>query len=365
MNDLQKFFHGKRVLVTGHTGFMGAWLAQVLVLFGAKVTGVALQPSPAPNLFTLLKLRDSLGHFIADIRNAKKLQRIFLAEHPEIVFHLAAQPLVRESYEDPLYTFETNILGTANVLHAIKVTPGVRTGVVVTTDKVYEEISGRNTYFQEHHSLGGYDPYSASKAGAEIVISSYLRSFFPPDQFGNTHKVLVSSARVGNVLGGGDWAKDRIIPDIIRSIFGRRRFVMRNPDFVRPWQHVLDPLHGYLLLAKKLWEGNKKYAGAWNFGPRRSSYLPVHTVVKKALSHMPIVPVIEIRRDKKKREAPWVGLHTKKSETLLGWRPIWNFDDTIRHTMDWYAHFYKGSDMIDFTNRQISDFFRKARQLKL
>ncbi|MBI2047769.1 MAG: CDP-glucose 4,6-dehydratase [Candidatus Wildermuthbacteria bacterium] len=363
MNDLHTFFQGKRVLVTGHSGFMGAWLAYLLILLGANVSGVALRPPTTPNLFSILKLRRSLNHYIADIRNAKKLQDIFSVERPEIVFHLAAQPIVRESYENPLYTFETNIIGTANVLHAIKMTASVRAGILVTTDKVYEENLARNVYFQEHHPLGGHDPYSASKAGAEIVIRSYIRSFFTPDQFGKTHEILVSSARVGNVLGGGDWAKDRIIPDLVHSASENCTLVIRNPDFVRPWQHVLDPLHGYLLLAKKLWEGKKEYAGAWNFGPRHSSYLPVCLVVKKALSHMPFSPSLEIRRNGQKREAPWVGLHTKKAETLLGWRPVFDFDETIRHTMDWYEHFRNESDMIDVTNQQIRDFFAQALQL--
>lgn len=359
MHDLQKFFRGKKILITGHTGFMGGWLAQILVLWGADVVGVALEPSTNPDLFTVLQLQKRVRHYVSDIRNTRNTLALFLKERPEIVFHLAAQPIVRESYDDPLFTFETNILGTANILHAIKETSGVRAGVIVTTDKVYEEHPGKQVYFQEHHPLGGYDPYSASKAAAEIVTSSYLRSFFSPKEFGKQHEILISSVRVGNILGGGDWAKDRLIPDLVRSAASKKRFIIRNPDFVRPWQHVLDPLRGYLLLAKKLCEGKKEYAGAWNFGPRYSNYVPVRVVVEKALAHMPTTISVSLQGEKGKREAPWVGLNTHKAKTMLGWHPRMNLDETILHTMDWYNNFLDGSDMIAVTNGQIQDFFKR------
>ncbi|MEK9180191.1 MAG: CDP-glucose 4,6-dehydratase [Patescibacteria group bacterium] len=261
MRGIKDFYKGKKVLVTGHTGFKGAWLAEILLYCGAKVSGVGLKPDTRPNLFGLLRLERKLGNHFADVRNFKNLRTVILKEKPEIVFHLAAQPLVRRSYDDPLYTFETNIMGTANVLQAVKEYGKVRSAVIITTDKVYKhKHPGRA--FEEEDELGGRDPYSASKAAAEIVIDSYARSFFSAEDYGAAHKTLVASARAGNVIGGGDWSEDRLLPDIVKNIFtSEGKIIIRNPGHVRAWQHVLDPLCGYLLLARELYEGKKDFLG--------------------------------------------------------------------------------------------------------
>jgi len=358
MENIQNFFKNKKVLVTGHTGFKGSWLSQLLLNSGAKIVGVALKPSTTPNLFSLLGIKRKINNYFVDIRNFQKIKEIFEKEKPEIVFHLAAQPLVRDSYDAPLYTFETNIIGTANILEAIKETRSVKSAVIITTDKVYEN-KGNNHPYKEDDKLGGYDPYSSSKAGAEIVIDSYIKSFFNPKYYKKKHATLIASARSGNVLGGGDWSKDRLVPDIIKSIFeNNKKIIIRNPDSIRPWQYILEPSYGYLLLAKKLYEGKKEFSGAWNFGPKEKNYLTVRRLTEKTLKILKRGSYT-IKRDYTKHEAKIIRLDISKAKKLLGWSPIFDLDRTLKLTLDWYRSFYNKEDIVWITNQQIELFFSK------
>jgi len=283
MKEIKKFFKDKKILITGHTGFKGGWLTQMLLNWGAKISGIALRPNTKPNLFEALKLKEKIKNYFWDIRDFKNISKIIKREKPEIIFHLAAQPLVRESYNNPLYTFETNIIGTANVLESIRDLKSVKAVIIVTTDKVYENKNIDHS-FKESDKLGGTDPYSSSKAASEIIVNSYIKSFFQTLNYAKTHFTLIASARSGNVLGGGDWQKDRLIPDIIRAIFEKKeKIIIRNPSAIRPWQYVLEPLFGYLLLAKNLYEGRTDFVGPWNFGPLKNNYVSVEELVKLAL----------------------------------------------------------------------------------
>ena len=359
MNDLKKFFKNKKILITGQTGFKGSWLTQILLNWDARISGIALKPNTSPNLFDALNIKSRTNNYFVDIRNFRKIKEIFAKEKPEIVFHLAAQPLVRDSYDNPLYTFETNIIGTANILQAIKEIGKVRAAVIITTDKVYEnKESGRP--FKENDKLGGYDPYSASKAAAEIVIDSYVKSFFNPKDYNKKHKTLISSARSGNVIGGGDWSKDRLVPDIIKAIFeNKKKIILRNPDSIRPWQHVLEPSFGYILLAKKLYEGKKKFSGAWNFGPRDENYLTVKELTKEAIGKLKKGSYI-IKKNNTKHEAKYLRLNSNKARNLLGWRPKLNLAKTLELTFVWYQKFYNRENIVKITNEQIKSFFDKT-----
>ena len=358
MKKIDIFYKDKRVLVTGHTGFKGSWLTQILLNGGAKVSGIALRPNTKPSLFQALELEKKIRNNFCDIRNFKKISEIIKKEKPEIVFHLAAQPLVRDSYDNPLYTFGTNIMGTANILQAIKETDTVRVAVIITTDKVYENRES-GLPFKENDKLGGYDPYSASKAAAEIVISSYIRSFFDPVDYNKKHKILIASARAGNVIGGGDWQKDRLIPDIVRAIFEKNKeIIIRNPDAIRPWQYVLEPLYGYLLLAKKLYEGKKDFSGAWNFGPNNKNYLTVEELVKTTLELLG-QGIYEIQKDFTKHEAQLLKLDSGKAKKLLNWQAKLDIKTILKLTCDWYQAFYNKQDIIKLTNQQINNFFKE------
>jgi len=357
MKELQEFSKDEKVLITGHTGFKGGWLTQVLLNWGAKVSGIALEPNTDPSLFELLGIEKKISNHFTDIRDFKKVKEIFVKEKPEIVFHLAAQPLVRDSYDDPLYTFETNILGTANVLQTIKEVGGVKSAVIITTDKVYAEEDKASGY-REDDKLGGYDPYSSSKAAAEIVIDSYVKSFFNLEKY-NQHKTLIASARSGNLVGGGDWSKDRIVPDIVKAVFEKNeKVIIRNPDSVRPWQHVLEPTYGYLLLAKELYEGNKEISGAWNFGPENDSSLTVKELLERILKVLGKGSYI-IKRDEEKRESEVLRLNIDKAKKALGWEPSLDINTALKLTTDWYHDFYNGKNIIDITNQQIESFFNK------
>ncbi len=358
MDDVKKFFKNKKVLITGHTGFKGSWLTQILLDWGVDVAGISLRPPTSPNLFTLLNIKSKIKNYFVDIRDFKKVKKIFLKEKPEIVFHLAAQTLVRNSYDAPLFTFETNIIGTANVLHAIKETGSVKAAVMITTDKVYEEKGGLYPY-KEGDKLAGHDPYSASKAGAEILIDSYTKSFFNLKHHGEKHKTLIASARSGNVIGGGDWAKDRIIPDITKAVFENNgRLIMRSPDAVRPWQFVLEPLYGYILLAKKLYEGKKEFSGAWNFGPHEGNYLTVKELTEEVIRILG-KGSYAIEKDDTKHEAAYLKLDISKAKDILGWQPVFNLNKTLEFTLAWYKIFYDKKDITDITHQQIESFFKE------
>jgi CDP-glucose 4,6-dehydratase len=331
-------YRDKTVLVSGHTGFKGSWLSLWLTRLGARVIGYALPPPTTPCHFDLLDL--DLVSLMGDIRDRKGLSDVFSEYRPDIVFHLAAQPLVRRSYAEPVETFDINIMGTVNVLEACRQSASVRAAVVVTSDKCYE--SGRiDRGYREDDPLGGYDPYSASKGCAELITSSYRRSYFHPDGHGKPHGTLLASARAGNVIGGGDWQEDRLIPDIVRSHEQRRTLLIRNPGAMRPWQHVLEPLAGYLLLGQQLLKGNRQMAGAWNFGPMGEGNITVEQVVQQFQRRKETLPYEVDRGSAHPHETGILKLDSSKARKDLGWRPVWDMERTIQKTVDWYNRYYQ------------------------
>lgn len=359
---MNNFFKGKKILVTGHTGFKGSWLTQILVRWGAEVVGVSLPPMAEPNLFAILDLEKKIKNYFVDIRNYSELKGVIEKERPEIVFHLAAQAIVRSSYDDPLETYSTNVLGTANILQALHEVDCAKSAVIITTDKVYENKEWIYPY-RENDPLGGYDPYSASKAAADIVTQSYIKSFFNPEDFKTKHHTLVAIARAGNVIGGGDWAPYRLIPDIVRSVYEKNeKITIRSPRAIRPWEHVLEPLSGYLALSQKLYEGEVVFSDAWNFGPNDESFVSVETVVRCALTSLGRGEY-EVQEDHSKHEAAILKLDTTKAKSLLDWHPRLNFQENIEFTIAWYKNFYqKREDSVKFTNAQIDAFFAREKK---
>lgn len=335
-------YSGKKVLITGHTGFKGSWLAQWLIGMGADVCGIALSTNTVPAHFDLLKLdmRSELG----DIRDAKFVNSVFNTFKPEIVFHLAAQPLVRLSYLEPAETFETNVMGTVRVLDACRDSDSVRAIVNITSDKCYENKEWVWGY-RENDSMGGYDPYSASKGCAELVAGAYQRSYFNPAKFGKDHNTLLASCRAGNVVGGGDWAADRLVPDIIKAITDSKPVVIRNPHATRPWQHVLEPICGYLLIGQKLLEEDVAIAGAWNFGPEGEGAISVREVAECIKNFWPQLEV-EYGNEGGPHEAGMLSLDISKARQLLGWRPVWSVGDCFEQTVAWYKEFYERGELM-------------------
>lgn len=329
--SLQAAFANRSVFVTGHTGFKGSWLSLWLTRLKAKVHGYALPPCTAPSLFELAGLRYTLaGHTLADIRDAAALTSALRAAAPEVVFHLAAQPLVRQSYREPAATWSTNVMGTVHLLEAVRACPSVKAVVVITTDKCYENREWAWGY-RENDTLGGNDPYSASKAATELVVQSYRRSFF------SNGSPLLASARAGNVIGGGDWSEDRLIPDAARAVAGRRTLLIRNPEATRPWQHVLESLHGYLLLASRLLAGETTFADAFNFGPDASDNLSVAAVLERLQAHWPqLAWQIDPQADKSLHEASYLYLDSSKARHQLDWLPIWKLATGLEKTAAWY-----------------------------
>lgn len=356
--EVLSVYRNKRILVTGDTGFKGSWLCQWLLELKADVFGYALEPPTNPSLFDQLRLREKINHRTGDVRHLDAFKAFLLEVKPDVVFHLAAQPLVRESYITPLDTMETNVMGTAVVLDAVRQTGISTTVVVITSDKSYENKEWLYGY-RENDALGGYDPYSASKGAAEIVTSSWSRSFFHPDNYAS-HGVKVASARAGNVIGGGDWAKDRIVPDCIRSLQENEIIKVRNPLATRPWQHVLEPLGGYLVLASKLLLCSttelENYSGAFNFGPVISSNKPVKQLTQeiiKCWGH----GNWEYNKEDAKHEASKLNLTIDKAYHLLQWLPVWNFEETIKNTVLWYKEAFEFPNNVEaITNRQIHAF---------
>lgn len=320
-------YRGTRVLVTGHTGFKGSWLSLWLQTLGAHVAALALDPPSEPSHWDLLTL--TIRDHRVDIRDEAAVRSVFVAERPEIVFHLAAQPLVRRSYREPIATWSTNVMGTANVLEAARLTPGVRAVVVVTTDKCYENREWPWAY-RECDRLGGHDPYSASKAGAELVAASYRSAFLQQPS-----TPLLATARGGNVIGGGDWSEDRLVPDLVRSVVAGEPLVIRSPGATRPWQHVLDCLSGYLLLGQRLLAGDSDCADAWNFGPEGEGNRTVEQVLGSLADTWPQLRW-RIASTPQPHEAGLLQLDSAKAKAKLGWRPVWNVDNAIRRTADWY-----------------------------
>ena len=354
------FWRNKKVLVTGHTGFKGSWLCLWLAQMGAKVTGVALPAPTKPSLFSIANVEDVLARSIMlDIRAREKLIRTIRKERPQILFHMAAQPLVRDSYKDPVATYETNVTGTINVFEAVRVTSDTRAVVNVTTDKCYENLECRRGY-RETDPLGGYDPYSSSKACSEIVTAAYRRSFFHPDEY-KRHGVAIASARAGNVIGGGDWARDRLVPDCIRAFKKGEDIVLRHPRAVRPWQHVLEPISGYLMLAEKLFNDGERFSSAWNFGPEHKDIWSVGEIAKVLCSLWGGSSRVKIASGRHVHEADLLMLDISKAKKQLGWVPQLLVRDALRISMDWYRVSVEGADMREFSLQQISDFRKRGK----
>lgn len=347
-------WNNKRVLITGHTGFKGGWLSLDIVSRGAKIVGVALEPATNPNLFTAARIESLIQSQIIDVRNFSSLLAVVRETKPEIVFHLAAQPLVRRSYAQPLETFDTNVMGTANILEAVRCVGSARVIIVVTTDKCYENREWPWGY-REIDPLGGHDPYSASKAAAEMVAAAYRSSYFPPREFAR-HGVSLATVRAGNVIGGGDWSEDRLIPDMVRAFTEGRPVVIRNPHAVRPWQHVLEPIEGYVQLAEKLWDEPAKFASAWNFGPDLSDAIPVGEVVKMFAACWGNGAGWELDSTPQSHEAGLLRLDCSKAAVELGWTPHLHIQDAVQMTADWYHYFLDGTDMMQYTTSQIASY---------
>lgn len=347
------FYRNKKVLVTGHTGFKGSWLTIWLEAMGAEVIGFSLDPYSERDNFVLSDISSKIIDIRGDIRDKDTLTEVFSKYRPEIVFHLAAQPLVRLSYDIPVETYEVNVMGTINVLEAIRVTDSVKVGVMITTDKCYEnkeQIWG----YRENEPMGGYDPYSSSKGVAEIAISSWRNSFFNPKSY-NIHGKSIASARAGNVIGGGDWALDRIIPDCIRAIEAQEPICIRNKKAVRPWQHVLEPLSGYLLLAKKMWDAPQEFCEGWNFGPRTESIATVWDVASQVIDNYGKGELKDSSDPNAVHEANLLMLDISKAKFRLVWEPRMNLNQCIGLTVDWYKR-YKDEDVHNLCLEQIEKY---------
>jgi CDP-glucose 4,6-dehydratase len=353
--DIATFYKNKKVFITGHTGFKGSWLTAILHSFGAEVKGYALEPETNPSLYQAIH-GDSLCYsIIGDVRDASFLHKHISEFAPDIVFHLAAQPIVRTSYDIPVDTFEINAMGTVNVLEAIRQMRKKCIAVLITTDKVYENNESGQAY-KENNRLGGYDPYSSSKACAELIIDSYRKSFFNPQKY-STHQVAIASARAGNVIGGGDWAKDRLLPDIVRALVKNETINIRNPKAVRPWQHVLEPLWGYLTLAMKMEEDPIVYTDAFNFGPYPYDVLTVKEITDLAVRIWGKGNVAFPKLQGQVHEAGLLSLSIEKAKKVLRWKPKLNAEKALTYTLEWYKNYYdKNANMLEFTINQLSDY---------
>lgn len=349
------FYKNKRILVTGHTGFKGSWLSIWLHELGAEVVGVGLEPFSEKDNFVLsgigAKIKDDIR---TDICDGLKLKQIFAEYQPEIVFHLAAQPLVRLSYEQPVETYLTNVMGTINVMEAIRSTKNVKVGIMITTDKCYDNKEQMKGYV-ETDPFGGYDPYSSSKGACEIAIQSWRRSFFNPEDYGKKHKVSIASVRAGNVIGGGDWALDRIIPDCIRALEAGKPIEIRSPMAVRPWEHVLEPISGYMILAHKMWENPTEYSEGWNFGPEAESVLTVWEVATNIIENFGFGELKNVSDPNSLHEAKLLMLNTEKAKTRLGWKSRLNAKQCAGLTADWYMR-YKNENVYDLCLEEINKY---------
>jgi CDP-glucose 4,6-dehydratase len=391
-------FEKRSVLVTGHTGFKGSWLAAWLLELGARVTGLALPPESEPNLFDILGLGERLDHWLDDVRDPVAADRVLSETRPDVIFHLAAQSLVRRSYDEPVETFATNVLGTVHLLDAVRRAQRPITVIVVTSDKCYENraeapretrprrgkkrtLGGKAGPAEkggsakdpgqgdpplrghvEDDPLGGRDPYSASKAAQEMVVAAYRQSFFDPSRQ-SEHGVALASVRAGNVIGGGDWAADRIVPDIMRALARNEAVRVRNPASVRPWQHVLDALSGYLWLASRLARGESQLAGAWNFGPVDEETLTVGELVERVLDHWGVGNWIAGSDPAAPRETGMLRLSCAKAVERLEWRPVWDVETAVTRTVDWHEHLRDGDDMAEVTREQIAGYTQRAAEI--
>ena len=344
-----EFYNGKKVLVTGHTGFKGSWLCKILINAGAKVTGYALDAPTNPNLYELCSVNDCMNSVIGDIRDLAHLQQVFDEVQPEIVFHLAAQPIVRDSYKDPVYTYETNVMGTVNICECVRTHTSVKSFLNVTTDKVYENKEWEWGY-RENEPLDGFDPYSNSKSCSELVTHSYINSFY------EAQNVAVSTARAGNVIGGGDFANDRIIPDCVRAASDKQDIIVRNPHSTRPYQHVLEPLAVYMMIAKMQYE-DKKYAGFYNVGPDDCDCVTTGELVDIFCAKWGEGLKWINRHDGGPHEANFLKLDCSKVKKTFGWVPRWHVEEAIEKTVEWSKVYFAGEDISACMDRQIREFF--------
>jgi CDP-glucose 4,6-dehydratase len=350
----QAFWQGKRVLLTGHTGFKGSWLSLWLQTMGAQVVGYALAPPTNPSLFEVAKVGKGMTNTIGDIRDLEHLRKVFAEHKPEIVIHMAAQALVRHSYIEPVETYSTNVMGTVNLLEAVRSADSVKAVVNVTSDKCYENREWEWGY-RENEAMGGHDPYSNSKGCAELVTAAYRNSYFHPEKY-KEHGVAIASGRAGNVIGGGDWADDRLIPDIMRAITLGKPVNIRNPNAIRPWQHVLEPLSGYLVLAQKLYEEGTAYAEGWNFGPNDEDAKPVQWIVEKLTKAWGGGASWVLDGSNHPHEAHYLKLDCSKAKTRLSWHPRWHLEDALGAIIEWHRSYRDGKDMHELTLEQISAY---------
>ncbi len=348
------FWQKKRVFITGHTGFKGSWLSLWLQQLGAEVVGISLDPPTTPSLYQQAKVAEGMVSLRGDIRDGELMKRLFQQYQPEIVFHLAAQPLVRYSYREPVETYATNVMGTLHILEAIRAVGSVRAAVMITTDKCYENREWEWGY-RENEPMGGHDPYSSSKGCAELLIASYRNSYFPAESYVN-HQTAIASARAGNVIGGGDWAEDRIIPDTIRAFSQNRPVHIRNPHAIRPWQHVLEPLSGYLQLAEQLWHHGSQYAEGWNFGPYEQDAKPVEWIVKAMAERWGSGASWEIDRGEHPHEANYLKLDCSKAHNRLQWQPRWNLSQALENIIEWHKAEMLQNNIRNVTVQQIEQY---------
>jgi CDP-glucose 4,6-dehydratase len=351
----KEFWNKKRVLITGHTGFKGSWLSLLLNSLGTEVYGYALDPPTIPSLFKEACINEIVNSCIDDIRNFDKLLQFIQSVKPEIVIHMAAQPLVRESYKNPVETYSVNVMGTVNLLEAVRQTPGIKAVVNVTTDKCYENREW-NWGYRENEPLGGYDPYSNSKGCSELVTSAYRNSFFNTNDY-SKHGVALASARAGNVIGGGDWADDRLIPDFIRAITKNDVVSIRSPYSIRPWQHVFQPLSGYLMLAEQLYTSGPRFAEAWNFGPDDADARNVGWISKKFSELWGNGFSLVIDKDTQPHEAKYLKLDCSKAKAELGWSPKWDIEKALETTVEWYKTWLSKGDVLKLSISQIKEYF--------
>lgn len=350
-------WNGKKVLITGHTGFKGSWLCLLLHNLGAEVYGYALDPPTNPSLFVEANIEELITSFIGDIRDFKNLQEVFQKVRPEVVIHMAAQALVRESYKFPVITYSTNVMGTVHLLEACRNTSSVKAVVNVTTDKCYEKREWHWGY-RENEAMGGYDPYSSSKGCSELVTSAYRNSYFNPTDYKN-HGLAIASARAGNVIGGGDWADDRLIPDFIRSISNGEKLKIRSPYAIRPWQHVLDPLTGYLTLAEKLYTEGPRFADSWNFGPDDDGAKNVEWIARTVCRLWDDNASFEIDSHPQPHEAHYLKLDCSKAKSELAWTPSWSIQIALESIVTWNKSRLSGENMRQVTLNQIKQYFSK------
>jgi len=353
-NPDKKFWEGKKVFITGHTGFKGSWLCLFLNYLKADIYGYALAPPTKPSLYKLCNIDDSIHSIISDIRDGDALKKSIEKSKPEIIIHMAAQPLVRLSYIDPVLTYQTNIMGTINLLESVRLTKSVKVVINVTTDKCYENKEWIWPY-RENEPLGGYDPYSSSKACSEIITAAYRHSYFNPHKY-TDHGIAIATARAGNVIGGGDWANERLIPDFMRAIFKGEKIKVRNPQAIRPWQHVLEPLTGYLILAEKLYTEGSKYADAWNFGPKDDDIRTVKWIVEYLCHKWGDNAEYEIDKEQQLHEANYLKLDWSKAKAYLGWQPRWSLEKALDSVIEFAEGLNDRRNIKEICLKQIMEY---------